>query len=224
MRTKIVKAAQQEFSAKAVDDVSMRIIAERAGYSQGTIYQYFSNKNALLIFIKQEFLTAINNRLAVLSPRIADPRERLERLVHTYHRYWIDNPETFKIIFSLNHSVEDRRMPDGKLIGESVEARRTFFIFQQSIIDFFGKEGATVDKKVSYFLTSTLISASHGSIALPLGVITAAMPKQSHMNAAIVVALLDGWSAATDRVKKTPQWPLMTLDDFRPRYARYSGE
>jgi AcrR family transcriptional regulator len=218
VRTKIIEAAQREFSTKAVEDVSMRMIAERAGYSQGTIYQYFSNKNALLIFIKQEFLATINNTLADLSPCIADPRERLQRLIGTYHRYWVENPDTFKIIFSLNHSIEDRRMPDGKLIGESSEARRTFFIFQHSVIDFFAAVGVTMEKTVSYFLTSTFFSASHGSIALPLGVITASMPKPSDMNTVIVNAIMDSWSAAIDRARIKPSWPIMTLDDFRGRY------
>jgi AcrR family transcriptional regulator len=213
VREKIILAAEREFSMRAVEDVSMRMIAERAGYSQGTIYQYFSNRNALLIYIKREHLAAINASLEELAGKISDPRTRLERLLKAYHRYWEENPDTFKIIFSLNHTISDRRMPDGTLLGESKYARDTFFIFHRHLVALFDRHGASVRKATSYFLTSSLLSALHGSLALPLGVVTATMPHSRDMNVVIIKAILDSWestiTASVEADRKT-----MSLADF----------
>jgi TetR/AcrR family transcriptional regulator len=43
----LVEAALQEFGDRGYDDTRLEDVAERAGVSKGTVYQYFANKQAL---------------------------------------------------------------------------------------------------------------------------------------------------------------------------------
>ncbi|MEZ4375880.1 MAG: TetR/AcrR family transcriptional regulator [Polyangiaceae bacterium] len=61
----IVQAAAQVFEADGYEATTDRI-AERAGVSIGTLYQYFPNKNALLVALAERHLAAIELRLEEL--------------------------------------------------------------------------------------------------------------------------------------------------------------
>ncbi|MCK4655668.1 MAG: helix-turn-helix transcriptional regulator, partial [candidate division Zixibacteria bacterium] len=48
-RKQIIRAAETEFARKGYYNTDVASIAERAGVSKGTIYNYFDNKEALLM-------------------------------------------------------------------------------------------------------------------------------------------------------------------------------
>ena len=50
-RRHILDAATREFAAKGFDRATIRDVARRAGVADGTIYNYFPNKAALLLGI-----------------------------------------------------------------------------------------------------------------------------------------------------------------------------
>ncbi|MGI6050276.1 MAG: TetR/AcrR family transcriptional regulator, partial [Acetivibrionales bacterium] len=48
-KAKIIKAAQALFKEKGVSQVSMKEIAKYSGVSQASIYNYFGNKEAVVV-------------------------------------------------------------------------------------------------------------------------------------------------------------------------------
>lgn len=81
----IVEAAAQTFERLGYDRATTNRVAERAGVSIGSLYQYFPNKDALLLALIEDHLDDAATRLRpVLGGLLADPppiSEGIDRLL-----------------------------------------------------------------------------------------------------------------------------------------------
>lgn len=89
----ILEAAAQVFAKNGYERTSTNLIAERAGVSVGTIYEYFPNKDVLLNELQSQWNDTCWNHLASLPA--PDPNLRLEESVRLMFQNWIS-------IFQLN--------------------------------------------------------------------------------------------------------------------------
>ena len=78
-RGRIVEHALALFAEHGYERTSVRMIAEAAGISQGLLYNYFANKQALLHAIFEESVADVRASFALADA--APPPERLERLL-----------------------------------------------------------------------------------------------------------------------------------------------
>ncbi|PXY29454.1 TetR family transcriptional regulator [Prauserella coralliicola] len=76
----VLEAAAQVFEREGISATTNRI-AERAGVSIGTLYQYFPNKRALLHALAERHLDEAGERLAALSAELAAARPDWETTV-----------------------------------------------------------------------------------------------------------------------------------------------
>lgn len=67
----LLEAAAQVFQAEGLQATTNRI-AERSGYSVGTLYQYFPNKRALLHSLAERHVIDAGRRLTAVSERVRD--------------------------------------------------------------------------------------------------------------------------------------------------------
>jgi TetR/AcrR family transcriptional regulator, cholesterol catabolism regulator len=79
-REVLVRAATEVFSERRFDKASVNEIAERCGWSVGSLYRYVSSKEDILVLVCEE----IFRRLGIEEPAGADPRERFETAYTTY--------------------------------------------------------------------------------------------------------------------------------------------
>lgn len=214
VRQKFVEVARREFALRSSEDVSMRKIAALAGYSQGTLYQYFSSKIALLIHVKQETFTVVVEQLVGIAASTGDPKARLQAMFRFYNGYWSANPDHFKSLFSMAGTVEDRRMPDGKLFGESYIARKAFIVFNDNVRAFFASREVRLSRGLDRFLTATLLAASHGTVALTLGAMTMKLPDPVQMNVLVVNAILEHWEQVIAAAKQGKGPAVLRKADF----------
>jgi AcrR family transcriptional regulator len=99
MRTKILDAARELFSAEGYDAVTMRKVAERIEYSPTAIYQHFSDKTALIReLVTGDFLAFAGRFLRVAS--IEDPIERLREAGRVYVEFGLTHPHHYRLMFS----------------------------------------------------------------------------------------------------------------------------
>ena len=78
-RQRIVDQALSLFAEHGYERTSVRMIADAAGISQGLLYNYFDNKQALLLAIFEASVADVRASFALADA--APPAERLERLV-----------------------------------------------------------------------------------------------------------------------------------------------
>lgn len=89
---RILDAAAELFAGRGVESVGMNDIARAAGCSRATLYRYFENRDALHAAYVHRHARAINQQLAKLVARIADPRKRLVAALTHALRLVRENP------------------------------------------------------------------------------------------------------------------------------------
>jgi TetR/AcrR family transcriptional regulator, fatty acid metabolism regulator protein len=87
----ILEAATALFAGDGFHATSTRKIASAAGVSEGTIFHYFSTKNALLLAILDDFYSKLTESARAVIQDVMDTRERLQLLAENHVRALIDN-------------------------------------------------------------------------------------------------------------------------------------
>jgi AcrR family transcriptional regulator len=78
----ILEAAAQVLEARGLEGASTNAIAERAGVSVGSLYQYFPNKEALLLALHERHILALEERMGeAFAQAAALPLEPAVRLL-----------------------------------------------------------------------------------------------------------------------------------------------
>ena len=99
----ILGAAAQVFERKGYAGATTNRIAERAGVSIGSLYQYFPNKDAILVALAERHVRRGSEHLAPLVAAFAaDPppvREGLELLVGAMVELHADSPRLHRVLF-----------------------------------------------------------------------------------------------------------------------------
>jgi AcrR family transcriptional regulator len=74
-RQRIVEAARQLFASRGFDDSTTRDIADAAGIASGTLFNYFPTKEAILISLTAESLTAAHREFEQRPPETTSLEE-----------------------------------------------------------------------------------------------------------------------------------------------------
>ncbi|SMF53234.1 transcriptional regulator, TetR family [Tistlia consotensis] len=83
----ILEAAVQVLATEGAPRFTTARVAERAGVSVGSLYQYFPNKAAILFRLQSDEWQETGALMrAILEDRARPPQERLRRLVHAFVR------------------------------------------------------------------------------------------------------------------------------------------
>ena len=94
----ILQASTELFLEVGYEHFSLRQVAERIGYSPGTIYLYFQDKDDVLFAIMNDGITRFSHVLGEAAS-VSDPRERLMRMGRAYVEFGRTNSVYFKLMF-----------------------------------------------------------------------------------------------------------------------------
>jgi TetR/AcrR family fatty acid metabolism transcriptional regulator len=96
---RVLEAAVSIFAQKGHHKTTMLEIADKAGVAEGTIYEYFKNKQDLLYSIPKEKFQHYRARLnRVFDPK--DPLQKLQRFIGDYFRIFSSDGEFLSIFLS----------------------------------------------------------------------------------------------------------------------------
>ena len=98
VRQAILTASTALFLEHGYHNFSLRQVAEKIGYSPGTIYLYFQDKDAILFTIMEEGVARFALMLAEAAAA-PDARERLTRIGEAYIRFGVQNPAHYQLMF-----------------------------------------------------------------------------------------------------------------------------
>ncbi|GAB3700425.1 TetR/AcrR family transcriptional regulator [Nocardiopsis oceani] len=107
----LLEAAAQVFEAEGLDATTNRI-AERAGYSVGTLYQYFPNKRALLYVLAERHLDEAEARLTALFARLAESQADWEHTVRAFAEEVVLLHQDRPVLHEVMHAHAPR-VPEG---------------------------------------------------------------------------------------------------------------
>ena len=111
---KVINAAKKEFARVPIENVSIKNIVEEADIARGSFYQYFENKEDLLIYILKENSEKLNTKLkSKVKETNGDIFELYIFLYDSMIEEFIDNSdqELFKQIF-INLKSSDENVFD----------------------------------------------------------------------------------------------------------------
>ena len=103
VRTAILDAARDLFTADGFQNVSIRKIAERIEYSPAAIYSYFASRDDIFFALAEEGYEQLDARVRAV-PLTDDPLADLRGCLWAYYEFSKDRREYFALMF-LDRSV-----------------------------------------------------------------------------------------------------------------------
>jgi len=102
VRKEYISIAKQMILEDSVESVSVRRIAEKAGCSYATIYNYFKDINELFWFTIVEFLKDIIKKTEPYESKDLYCVNDLKELYQLYMNFFFDNPNIFNFFFAFD--------------------------------------------------------------------------------------------------------------------------
>ena len=132
-RQEIFNAAVDTFIEKGFVETSMREIAELAGMGKSSLYDYFANKDEILVFVMDQSMRYVTSQSQHINAQPISAEARLRQIIEMHLDYVVSNKKLF-FLFSYEGrrlSLENqKRMQQGrytyqdmlrKLIEEGIE-------------------------------------------------------------------------------------------------------
>lgn len=97
----VLKSARRILLARGLTGITIRRIAQDIGYTPGTIYLYFRNKDQIIAELRNQgfrMLRQYQERLT--TGRVSGPLDRLRRGGRSYITFALENPEFFDLMFN----------------------------------------------------------------------------------------------------------------------------
>lgn len=110
VKSYFIQAAKDIILSDGVENISVRKVADRAGYSYATIYNYFTDLNALLLDVKSAM---IQDMMVLMSKSPSDKLydlEAIKQINRQYASYYLEHPHVFRFFYSYRLTNE----PDAK--------------------------------------------------------------------------------------------------------------
>ena len=124
-RTDVLAAAAAEFAEKGFDGAQMSALAARAEVALGTLYSLFDSKEQLFQTVIETSADAVRDAVQAAVAKVADPRERLLRLIDVSFERFKSDPAFFRL-----HAQSTQGWPARirATMGESAQARFSEFV------------------------------------------------------------------------------------------------
>jgi len=102
LKQSILDAAREIALAEGWRNVTMRKIADRIEYSHPAIYDYFENKDVLLLELVHEGFRLLETELQVARAQAHDPEEAMRLIGRGYLTFAWRYPELYRVMYGLD--------------------------------------------------------------------------------------------------------------------------
>ncbi len=102
LKQSILDAAREIALAEGWYNVTMRKIADRIEYSHAAIYDYFENKDVLLLELVHEGFRLLEVELRTARAQAHEPTEALLLIGHSYLTFAWRYPELYRVMYGLD--------------------------------------------------------------------------------------------------------------------------
>lgn len=155
VKSYFIDATKEIIRSEGVENVSVRKVADKAGYTFTTIYNYFKDLNELLQEVKKIMIQDVIVYMQGFIPKKENALADIKEMNHLYFKYYIDHPHIFIFFYAyqmqpITDTIKD--IPD----------------FSQHYLDTyrdFVTKGIIKEEDVPV-IAKTMIYALHGLLAL----------------------------------------------------------
>lgn len=104
-----IEAVRQIQEVEGLNSVTIRKVADIAGYNSATLYNYFENLDHLLLFASMDYFREYVNELPQCLKGVEDPVERYVEIAQCFYRNAFLSPQNFYSIFfaKVSNSLND---------------------------------------------------------------------------------------------------------------------
>jgi len=185
IRQSILSAARQIAVEEGWQAVTTRKVAERIEYSQPTIYEYFDNKEAILLALLYQGFESV---LAAMQAARAQSQQSEEQLLAMSRAYWnfaFSCPELYQVMHGLGGvSFTHADTP--------ASARAIFALLRETVQSWMQAHNIVLDEPDAP--VDAIWGAVHGLITLTLaGRIAQGEQRARHIMEQTVITLLCSW-------------------------------
>lgn len=155
VKSYFIEAARDIILKEGVENVSVRKVADQAGYTFTTLYNYFSDLNDLLQQVKAVMIQDVMMFMAGISPEKIYDLEDIKRLNRAYMRYYVERPHVFRFFYSYRLNLNEVSNPEPlDLSRHYLETYRGFVL------------SGTLSEEDVPLIAKTIIYAIQGLLAL----------------------------------------------------------
>ena len=128
MKAAMLDAAWQQVLESGWQSLSIRKIADAIEYSVPVVYEYFENKEAILLEFNKLGFKLLNNKLKQAKANHRDPAHQLEAIVYAYWDFAFAHKEYYQVMFGLGMPTceQAKTMPEltdfTKVIETTIES------------------------------------------------------------------------------------------------------
>jgi AcrR family transcriptional regulator len=99
MRMYFINATKELLKGEGLKSISVRNIADRAGYSFGTLYNYFDDVKELIFICVEDFQTECREFIEERTKTQSSGKDKLRAIVKFYMYYFVQYPGIFELFF-----------------------------------------------------------------------------------------------------------------------------
>jgi AcrR family transcriptional regulator len=100
----IIDSAEKIISRSGYQTLSTRKLAQKIGYSPGTIYSYFDSLDELILHLNANSLKKLENQIKIVEEQVKCPEEQLFEIAKIYQNFAINDYYQWDLLF--NHQYK----------------------------------------------------------------------------------------------------------------------
>lgn len=156
LRLHILEVAKEIAAADGWQNVTIRKICDKIGYSAPVIYQHFENKEDLLQSLRVVGFTQIFEQFEKVDVKHSTPEKRLLEYALVWWKFSKQNPELYQVMFNLQGAICEN--------NENKQSRMFVNYYSTSFKQMSSK--AHRSEKYKLELCDNFISVIHGFISM----------------------------------------------------------
>ncbi|MDR3639111.1 MAG: TetR/AcrR family transcriptional regulator [Isosphaeraceae bacterium] len=164
VREALIDAGRAMFVSRPYDEVTLRAVAKKAGYSAPTILNHFGSKEGLIFAICELDYGALRARFERIA-KVADPVERLRKLGMAYVEFAMENPHHYRFMFMSEHPIPD---PGQYPIDRNNPDQDAYAFFRATVAEAIAAGRFRDEYDDPDMIAQVLWSGGHGLVSLHL--------------------------------------------------------
>ena len=99
IRGYFIEATREMLKGEGLRSINVRAVAERAGYSYATLYNYFKDIKELVFICVKGFQEEAEAIIAAETSSVPQGKEKIRAIMKSYLKYFVQYPFISQIVF-----------------------------------------------------------------------------------------------------------------------------